>query len=121
MLELRAQHVDILGSSPYGIQVLQENIDWMSENEAEIGNWLAVAPTEAPTTTSRTTETVSTESTTSGSQTSEETTVTVTDATTTATKPTEPTTEPSTGTAIQSSMFIMGSMLIILLGSCLSE
>ena len=105
MLELHAQHVDILGSLPYGIQVLQENIDWMSANEEEIGNWLAVAPTEAPTTTSRTTE-----STTSGGQTSEETTVTVTDATTTA-----------TGTAIQSSMSIMGSMLMILLGSCLFE
>ena len=103
MLELHAQHVDILGSLPHGIQVLQENIDWMSANEAEIGNWLAVAPTEAPTTTSRTTE-----STTSGGQTSEKTTVTVT-------------TTTATGTAIQSSMSIMGSMLMILLGSCLFE
>jgi len=36
MLALHADHIDVLGPSPSGIQVLQDNKDWMDENEEEI-------------------------------------------------------------------------------------
>ena len=37
MLALHALHTDVLGPSPSGIQVLQDNKDWMDQNEEEIG------------------------------------------------------------------------------------